>query len=80
MTPEPVSDKRELAAPAEESGSPQKTPKISSICLGIGSADKEGEVPAEEQEEEVKAMAEEYLRAIETGGCFVHVRAKQSSN
>ena len=25
-------------------------------------------------------MAKKYLAAIESGGCFVHVRAKQSSN
>ena len=36
----PATDKRDLAVPSEESGSPQKLPKISSICFGIGSADK----------------------------------------
>lgn len=76
----PAMDKRELAVPSDESGSPQKQPKISSICFGIGSADKIGEVRAGEHEEDLKTMAEEYLSAIESGGCFVHVRAKQSSN
>ena len=51
-----------------------------SVCLGIGSADKIGEVATQEQEEELKAMADEYLKAMETGGCFVHVRTKQPSN
>ena len=69
----PASDKRELAAPAGESSSPQKTPKISSICFGIGSADKIGEVTIGEHEEELKEMTKEYLRAIESGDCFVHV-------
>ena len=80
MSPGPMPDKRVLTAPVDESGSPQKTPKILSVCLGIGSADKIGEVTAQEQEEELKAMADEYLKAMETGGCFVHVRTKQSSN
>ena len=30
----PVADKRDLDVPSEESGSPQKLPKISSICFG----------------------------------------------
>ena len=76
----PATDKRHLAVPSEDSGSPQKLPKVSSICFGIGSADKIGEVNAREHEEELRAMAEEYPSAIESGGCFVHVRAKQSSN
>ena len=76
----PVADKRDLEAPAEESGTPQKAPKISSICLGIGSADKIGELNARDYDEDLKAMAEEYDAAIKSGGCFVHVRAKQSSN
>ena len=76
----PVVDKRDLDVPSEESGSPQKVPKISSICFCIGSANKIGELNAREHEEDFKAMAEEYLSAIESGGCFVHVRAKQSSN
>ena len=76
----PVVDKRNLESPADESGTPQKVPNISSICLGIGSADKIGELNARGYDEDLKAMADEYHAAIESGGCFVHVRAKQSSN
>ena len=50
----PVADKRELEVPPEESGPPQKLPKVSSICFGIGSADKIGEVNAREHEEDLK--------------------------
>ena len=80
MTPRPSSDKRELAATTDGQGSPSKTPKISNVCFGIGSADKVGEATKKEQEDELKAMAEEYLKAIETGECFVHLRPKHSSN
>ena len=48
--------------------------------LGISSADKIGEVTAREQEDELLMMAEGYRQALEAGECFVHVRAKQSSN
>ena len=48
--------------------------------MGIGSADKVGGATKKEQEDELKAMAEEYLKAIETGKCFVHLRPKHSSN
>ena len=65
MTQEPTQDKRELPGPVEESGSPKKNPKTSSICFGIGSADKVGEVTAKEQEDELRAMADEYLRTLE---------------
>ena len=39
-----------------------------------------GEVTKKEQEDELKTMAAEYLKAIETGECFVHLRPKHSSN
>ena len=54
----PATDKRELAAPTGESSSPQKTPKISSIRFGIGSADKIGEVTAREHEEQAATLSE----------------------
>ena len=44
------------------------------------SAVKIGELNARDYDEDPKAMAEEYRLAIESGGCFDHVRAKQSSN
>lgn len=80
MTPRASADKRELAVTTDDQGSPSKTPKISSVCFGIGSADKAGEVTKKVQEDELKTMAAEYLKAIETGECFVHLRPKHSSN
>ena len=57
MTSSATPEKRELPGPVEEAGSPQKNPKISSICFGIGSADKQGEVSPKEHEEELEVMA-----------------------
>ena len=79
-SPTHAADKRGLEVSAEDSSSPQKQPNISSIRLGIGSADKIGELNARDYDDDLRTMAEEYRTAIEAGECFVHVRAKQSSN
>ena len=59
-SPSHAVDKRGLEVPAEDSSSPQKQPKISSIRLGIGSADKIGELNAHDYDEVLRTMAEEY--------------------
>ena len=50
------------------------------MCFGIGSSDKLGELKAEEYDEELRTMADEYKAALDAGGCFVHIRPKHSSN
>ena len=57
-----------------------KTQRISSICLAVASDDITGEVDAASYDEELKEMAAQYKAALEAGQCFVHVRAKRSSN
>ena len=53
---------------------------ISSVCLGIGSDDITGEVNREQCEEELEDMASAYEKAVKADECFVHIRAKRSSN
>ena len=57
-----------------------KTQRIFSICFGIGSDDVTGEINAEDYDEELKEMATKYEAALKAGQCFVHIRAKRSSN
>jgi hypothetical protein len=59
---------------------PEKTQKLNSVCVGLGSSDKAGESLKEEYEEDLKEMVEAYKTCSERGGCFVHIRKKQSSN
>ena len=59
---------------------PGKTQKLNSVCVGLGSSDKAGESLKEEYEEDLKEMVEAYKTCSERGGCFVHIRKKQSSN
>ena len=58
----PVAHKRDLEVPSEESESPQKLPNISSICLGIGSAYKIGELNAREYAETSKPLPKNTIR------------------
>ena len=73
-------DKRDLENACGEDEPPEKSHKISSICVGLGAADKLGELSAKEYDEDLARMAEEYGAAIKSGSCFVHIRQKQSSN
>jgi len=57
-----------------------KTQRISSICFGIGGDDVTGEINAVDYDEELKEMANKYEAALEAEQCFVHIRAKRSSN
>ena len=51
-----------------------------SICVGEGAADKKGGVRADEYDEDLKRMAEEYREMNAAGECFVHIRKRNSSN
>ena len=57
-----------------------KTQRISAICFGIGSDDITGEINSEDYDEELKEMEAKYEAALREGHCFVHIRAKRSSN
>ena len=48
--------------------------------MGLGAADKKGEVSREDYEASLKEMAEEYKTCDEEGRCFVHIRKRHSSN
>ena len=55
------SEKRELEDKSETSGMPEKTQRISSVCIGYGASDKIGEAHClEKYEEDLKKLAEEY--------------------
>ena len=51
-----------------------------SVCVGEAAADKKGEVRAEEYDEDLKKMAEEYREMNAAGECFIHIRKRNSSN
>ena len=57
-----------------------KAQRKSSICFGIGSDDVTGEINAADYDEELKEMATKHEEALEAKQCFVHIRAKRSSN
>ena len=59
---------------------PEKSQKISSVCVGLGAADKKGEVSNGDYEACLKEMAEEYRACDEEGKFFVHIRERYSSN
>ena len=65
---------------AQATANPEKTQKIMSICLGISSADKKGEMQAKEYEDELRQMVSEYESQTEIGQPFVHIRKCWSSN
>ena len=65
---------------AQATENPEKTQKIMSICLGISSADKKGEMQAKEYEDGLSQMVSEYESQAEIGQPFVHIRKCWSSN
>ena len=63
-----------------ENDAPEKSQKISSICLGYGASDKIGEVKSKEYEEDLAVMAEEHRAGVAAGECYVRVRKRHSRN
>ena len=59
---------------------PEKVQKLSSICVGVGAADKVGERLNDGYERNLKEMVDEYTNCCRKGKCFVHIRKVQSSN
>ena len=53
---------------------------IMSVCVGDAAVDKKGEVRAEEYDEDLKRMTEEYHEMNAAGECFIHIRKRNSSN
>ena len=57
-----------------------KTQRISSIYLSTGRDDVTGEINAEDYDAELRKMEAKYEEVLEAKQCFVHIRAKRSSN
>ena len=72
--------KRPMIDGWNEDEAPEKTQKINSICLGMGSSDKIGEFSEAEYKQGLEEMAEAYSEARRRGGHFVHIRKVKSSN
>ena len=67
---------RTLEVTWNDDEAPDKVQKILSICIGQGAADKKGEVRADEYDDDLKTMAEEYRERDSFGDCFVHMRKR----
>ena len=74
-------DKRLRESSSSPPGSAEKMQRILSVCIGRSADDKTGEAPdTAAYEEELEAMAEEYLERDARGEYFIYVRSKRSSN
>ena len=61
-------EKRELGDKKRNDEMPEKSQRISSVCVGYGASDKLGEVPCQtEYEEDLKKLAEEHEARSDAG-------------
>ena len=75
------SDKRTLEDAHDDDEMPEKSQKISSVCIEFGASGKRGESPClKSYEQDLIDLVKEYEERHEQGETFVHVRKRYSGN